>query len=237
MANIGKALAAYQRRLISGRSDFDVFADALRRNDPVGQTALSESAKRGLRLFIGSGNCRLCHSGPNFSDMEFHSTFVRPLNGGRATDAGRYAGAQLVVLDVFNARGPYSDDAEGAAARKLELLSNRPEMWGQFRTPSLRNVAATPPYMHQGQLASLDAVIQHYSDMAQTQDMGHHKQETVLRPLRLSVQEVADMKAFLESLTDDSIDPALRVQPASPSLPADESAGELRKVPNGSGPG
>lgn len=214
----GKAIAAYQRRLLSRRSAFDVFVEGLRSGDAEKLSALSASAQRGLRLFVGRGNCRLCHSGPNFTDGEFHSVRVPPLEGGLPRDPGRYRGIEKVLADPFNAAGRYSDRGEGPAAEKLRHLARKPDDWGRFKTPSLRNVALTPPYMHQGQFATLDEVLDHYSTFSRALPAGHHQQETILVALNLTPEEKADLKAFLESLTDvDVDDELLRAPPAAAS--------------------
>ncbi|MHC4948164.1 MAG: cytochrome-c peroxidase, partial [Planctomycetota bacterium] len=149
-ANVGKAIAAYERRLVTGPAPFDVFAEGLRDGDPAKLAALTPSAQRGLRLFVGAGNCRTCHTGPNFTDGEFHSIGVPPADGGLPRDAGRYDGARRVRGDPFNAAGTHSDDPDGAKAAAIRQLVVSPESWGQFKTPSLRNVALTPPYMQEG---------------------------------------------------------------------------------------
>jgi cytochrome c peroxidase len=199
--NAGKAIAAYERKLLSRHSAFDVFVEGLRSGDAEKLAALSPAAQRGLRLFIGRGNCRLCHSGPNFTDGEFHSVRVPPLEGGLPRDPGRYRGIEELLASPFNAAGRYSDQRDGPAADKLRHLARKPDDWGRFKTPSLRNVALTPPYMHQGQLATLEEVIEHYSTFSRALPPGHHQQETFLVPLQLTEQEKADLKAFLEALT------------------------------------
>lgn len=216
LANIGKALAAYQRRLISVDSPFDRFARALRDEDPAGIAALPPAAQRGLQMFIGRGQCRFCHSGPLFTDFEFHSALMKPLDGGAPRDPGRYRGLELLKADPFNAAGSFSDAPDGAAAKRLRFAAHRADQWGQFRTPSLRNVALTAPYMHQGQLATLADVVEHYSTLRDAVAMSHHKRESIPAPLNLTAQEAADLRAFLESLTDDALPPALRTRPSGP---------------------
>ena len=215
LVNAAKSIAAYETQIVSRRSPFDVFVEGLRENDAEKLAALSASAQRGLRTFIGKGECRVCHSGPNFTDGEFHSVRVAPLaDGGDAADAGRFVGAQRVMADPFNAAGKFSDDANGAGKQKLEFLANPPENWGRFKTPSLRNVALTAPYMHQGQFARLDDVIAHYSTFEGALPPGHHD-ETILKPLQLTQSERDDLRAFLEVLTDADIDPALLKAPTA----------------------
>jgi cytochrome c peroxidase len=211
-ANVGKAMAAYERLLVSRRSPFDVFAEGLRSGDSQKLDAISPAAKRGLVLFAGRANCRICHTGPNFTDGEFHNTAVPPLDGGLPRDPGRYRGADLVRDDPFGASGPYSDEPDGPTADRARRLANGPDNWGRFKTPSLRNVALTAPYMHQGQFGTLRDVIRFYSTREGAVQMDHHA-ETILVPLDLSDGEIEDLVAFLESLTDDSVPEELRRPP------------------------
>lgn len=218
--NVGKAIAAYERKLISRRAPFDRFAEGLAQDDPDKIAALSPAAQRGLRLFLGRGNCRLCHSGPNFTDGEFHSVRVADLDLPTPRDPGRYAGIPALAASEFNAASPYSDARDGQAARLLRVLERRPSDWGLFKTPSLRNVAVTPPYMHQGQFATLERVIEHYSTFEGALPAGHHDVDRTLEPLRFTPGEAADLRAFLESLTDTDIAPELLRPPPSPLIDA-----------------
>lgn len=201
-ANIGKAIAAYERRLVSRHSKFDRFAEALRAGED--SAVLSIPAQRGLKLFVGRGQCRVCHGGPNFTDGEFHNTGVPPLDAAGRTDAGRYAGIPLVLANPFNLKGRFSDDRSPNAGEKLSFLRVTPETWGQFKTPSLRNVALVAPYMHQGQFATLRDVVTFYSTRAGAGDPGSSG-ERILKPLHLSPSEIDDLIAFLESLTDEEM--------------------------------
>ena len=213
--NFGKAIAAYERKIVTEpKSPFDVFVEGIKTSDPAKRDALSPSAKRGLKLFIGEGNCRLCHTGPNFTDGEFHNTGAPPL-AGVPQDGGRFEGASKVAKNPFAATDVYSDDREGPSARKLKFMARTPETWGQFKTPSLRNVARTAPYMHQGQFATLREVIEFYSTRKGAVQIGHH-QETILVPLNLTPQQIEDLEAFLESLSGPRIAPELSVPPSSP---------------------
>ena len=204
----GKALSAYQRRLVRGDAPFDRFVAALEGGGGEGLEALSPEALDGLRLFFGRGNCTLCHSGPNFTDSEFHNNQLPTLEGGDAEDAGRYDGAQVVMESPFNAAGPHSDAPDGAAARAVRSLRRSSEAWGEFRTPSLRNLAGRAPFMHQGQFANLDEVLGFYSTLEGATVRSHH-QEQVLIPLRLSRTEERALRAFLTSLEGSAPDPAL----------------------------
>jgi cytochrome c peroxidase len=148
--NALKAIAAYERRLVSRGAPFDVFIEGLRENEPNKIAALSPSAQRGARLFVGRADCRSCHSGPLFSDGEFHDLMLPPLGGGRPSDAGRYAGIERLLGDPLRSAGPFSDAPDGERARTLERLARGPETYAQLRTPSLRNVAAPRPTCTRG---------------------------------------------------------------------------------------
>ncbi|MCC7012413.1 MAG: hypothetical protein IT454_07635 [Planctomycetes bacterium] len=192
-ANVGKCLEAYERKLVRRDAPFDAFV--------AGDAgALSPSALRGWKIFSGKGNCRSCHGGPNFSDGEFHNIGIPPLGGGRPDDPARYAGVERVKLDPFNALGEFSDERQGEAALRLETLRQTPQSFGEYRTPSLRNVALSPPYMHQGQFARLADVVHFYSTLEGVTQVGHHQEQT-LKPLELDQGEQRDLIAFLESLT------------------------------------
>ena len=212
---VGKAIAAFERRLVSRRSPFDVFVEGLREGDPAKQAALSASAKRGLKLFLGRGNCHVCHAGPTFTDGEFHDTGVPPSGAVALPDIGRLAGIQVLLEDDLGAGGPWSDDRNGPRAGLARYLAPRPEVAGQVKTPSLRNVALSAPYMHEGQLASLRDVLHYYSTLEGRRGLPA-QQERILAPLQLSEQEADDLIAFLESLTDTGIAPALLRPPAAP---------------------
>jgi cytochrome c peroxidase len=207
-----KAIAAYERLLVSRRAPFDVFVEGLREEDPGKVAALSRSAQRGARLFVGEAGCRSCHSGPTFSDGEFHDLMLPPLAGGRPDDPGRYAGLERLLREPFSSTSPHSDDPDGDKARALGRLSRGPQTYAELKTPTLRNVARTAPYMHQGQLATLDDVLRFYSTLEGQVPSGHHA-ETILVALALSETEMADLRAFLEALTDESLDPALLSPP------------------------
>ena len=143
LAQTGKALAAYERTLVSADSEFDRFAAALASGDAGAQARYPEAAKRGLALFVGKANCRLCHAGPLFSDGEFHNVGVPTLDKSPPRDAGRYAAIETVRNDPFNGAGAYSDDPKGARAGELAMLARTSDLWGEFRTPTLRNSEKT----------------------------------------------------------------------------------------------
>lgn len=194
-ANLGKAIAAYERRLVSGRAPLDDYVDALAAEDAAGLAALSAPAQRGLALFVGAAGCHFCHSGPLLTDLEFHNVGLPAPEGEIGADPGRYDGVAAVLNAEFNGLSAYSDDTEYAQI-KLQNLYQGPEHYGQFKTPSLREVAATAPYMHDGRFATLEEVVRHYNDANTEPPIGHR--EEIVVPLELADAEVADLVTFLE---------------------------------------
>ncbi|MDG1050049.1 MAG: hypothetical protein P8R46_07565, partial [Planctomycetota bacterium] len=213
----GKAMAAYQRLLVRGDAPFDRFVEGLREDDAEKVESLSPQAQRGLAMFIGKANCVLCHSGPNFTDGEFHNNALPTLHGGEARDPGRFDGAKVVAASPFNAGGPHSDDPGGPAALRVRQLRQSSEAWGEFRTPSLRNLANRAPFMHQGQFGSLEGVIEFYSELEGATGRGHH-QEQVLVALRLTTAEKADLRVFLGALEGAQADLGLLSPPSHSAL-------------------
>jgi cytochrome c peroxidase len=197
LVNYSKALAAYFRALVSQNSAFDQFVAG---ND----CAMSPAAQRGAQLFVGKARCAGCHSGPNFSDDGFHNLGV-PQIGEHvpAVDAGRFGNVGALLSSRFNAAGAYSDDpVEGA--RQLEGLAvPMPDATqGAFRTASLRGVAETEPYMHSGQFATLEQVIDFYDAGGGTPAVGTRNPR--LQPLGLTPEEKADLVQFLRSLSGEA---------------------------------
>ena len=217
IANCGKAIAAYETRLQSTESDFDVFAEGLREQDPEKLGALTHSAQRGLKLFVGQAGCRQCHSGPLFTDFEFHNIGIPTGHGGPAQDSGRHGGIAHVQNSPFSAHGPFSDEPSGRRARRTRSTIQSPEHWGAFKTPSLRNLTRTAPYMHQGQFASIEDVLAYYNTLEDMVVQDHH-QEAVLQPLDLDESQLEDLAAFLRALESPLPEAALLGVPASPLL-------------------
>ena len=192
-SNVAKSLAAYITKLDSSHAPFDDFVAG-------DKNAISASAQRGLKYFIGDGGCLRCHFGPWITDGAFHSVGVGPLDGGALKDAGRAGAIDKLKISQFTSGGIHSDDPDGIRATISKHIAKRREDWGSFRTPSLRNVAKTAPYMHAGQLATLGDVLEHYSTLENFVSADHHR-ETILEPLNLNEQQKTDLVAFLESLT------------------------------------
>lgn len=193
-SNLGKALAAWQRTLPLMPSAFDHYAAQLQDTPDVQQRdSLSRDEINGLRLFLGKAQCINCHNGPLFTNNAFHNTAVLSAPGVLPAP-GRSQGLRLAQADPFNCLGVYSD-ADPAQCQELRFARGGDEMIGAQRTGSLRNLAYTAPYMHAGQLATLDAVIDHYN-RARVAVVGHNE----AKPLALRAVEKRQLKAFLNSL-------------------------------------
>jgi len=192
-ANIGKAIAAFERTLLPTASRFDEYVAALVSGDSKGKALLDDEEIRGLRLFIGAANCTQCHNGPLLTNNEFHNTGVLSATGERP-DKGRAAGVREVIDDPFNCLGEFSDDTQRRCP-ELEFVRTGPELVGAVRTPSLRNVEFTAPYMHKGQVATLMEVLVHYNEAPDAM-IGHNEAE----PLGLSSRELRQLEAFLNTL-------------------------------------
>ena len=210
-ANLGKAIAAYEKSLRPARSRLDDWLDAVVAGRPA--TGLDAQEVRGLRLFIGKGQCVSCHNGPLFTDQQFHNTGVAQRDG-RAPDRGRAAAVDGVGRDEFNCLGPFSDARPSQCDELGFMVTQDPRLEGAFKTPGLRGVALRPPYMHAGQLASLEDVVRHYveaplaavgrSELAQARQPagGAGPGHDLRQPIRLSPAEQQDLVAFLQTLSE-----------------------------------
>lgn len=207
-ANVGKAIAAYERLLRPRETRFDRFVNSLTMDPCAGAetsptgASLSETEIRGLRLFLDEERtlCLRCHNGPLLSNQSFHHVATE-IGAGGQTEFGRFLGIQAVLVDPFNCLGPYSDAAASDCAA-LRFL-NRDHVvaeTGKFRTPTLRGLARTAPYMHDGRFATLEEVIEHYRDPPMEEGRRHE-----LLPLDLDPEDVKAMVAFLETL-DGAVD-------------------------------
>ena len=196
LVDVGKALAAYQETLVTGRTPFDEFRDALAGNKPSDYPA---AAQRGLKTFVGKGNCSTCHFGPNFTNGEFADTGVPFFVGKGKVDPGRHEGIKRLKANPFNLLGRFNDDASKRTAVGTRHVELQHRNFGEWRVPSLRNVALTAPYMHNGSLTTLRDVVKHYSEL--NEERLHADGERILKPLRLTEAEVDDLVMFLESLS------------------------------------
>ena len=194
-----KAIGAFVRTLRSERTSFDQYRDAVVNNDAEAQKDYPESAKRGLKLFLGEANCRACHFGPNFSNKEFHDTGRPFFTGVGQVDPGRYTGIKRVRSDPYNLLGIFAEKPSQSDKAKTANVKLSQDNWGQWRTPSLRNLKNTAPYMHDGSLATLRDVIDAYADIDTARL--HASGEALLKPLQLDSQQRNDLVDFLLSLS------------------------------------
>ena len=199
--NVGKALAAFQETLTSGRTPFDHFREALAKNAPPSSWTYSEAAQRGVKLFIGKAGCTHCHSGPNFTNGEFYGTGLSRHAPQGKPDPGRAAGVRLALDSRFNLLGPYNDDTSGAAAThtRKALLEKSDAGTAEFKVPSLRNLFLTSPYGRDGSIDTLADVVRHYTRLDPARL--HAKDGRPGKPLNLSAAEQSDLVVFLESLS------------------------------------
>ncbi len=200
-ANLGKIIAAYVETQRSGQTSFDRFRDALAVDDLATAANYPKDAQRGLQLFLGEGRCSFCHSGPNFSNSEFHDAGVPYFLAEGGVDEGRHAGILALQSSPFTLNSAYSDDPEKTGAWAVRNVRFNHANFGMFRVPSLRRVMHTAPYMHDGSLPDIAAVLDHYN----TIDMErlHSDGEAILRPLNMSQDQLDDLAAFLATLSDD----------------------------------
>ncbi len=175
--NVAKAIAAFERSLVSHNAPFDRYLGG-------NESAISEAAVLGMRIFYGKGNCSRCHSGPNFSDGKFHNTGVAGDDPGRS-QMDRTGEFQTTPYPFFHTQRA-------------------------FKTPGLRNIEMTSPYMHNGSEGSLEDVIEFYN--AGGRDRESYGLSLDVRPLGLSKEEKAGLLAFLQSLSS----PVLVVAPKLP---------------------
>jgi cytochrome c peroxidase len=199
--NIGKSIAAYERRIQYGASRFDRYVDALMKTGRAPKNVLSSEETAGLQLFLGKANCTQCHNGPLLTNNEFHNTGVAA-GAASEPDHGRMAGARAVLGDEFNCKSKWSDAKPEQCAELDFIVTDSLELERAFKVPSLRNVADRAPYMHAGQLASLDDVVAHYNN-APAAPTGH----TELKPLKMTATEVRQLTAFLRTLSGGTAAP------------------------------
>jgi cytochrome c peroxidase len=179
--DISRALASYVRSILSGNSPYDRFIIGNRK-------ALSTEQQAGLQIFRGKGNCTACHVGPTFTDERLHNTGVAWRSIGFTSVAQRFSAA-LADLKVCATPGCETAVSGGFA----DPGAGR----GDFKTPTLREVARTSPYMHDGSLASLEEVVKFY-------DEGGRPNPTIdpeIHPLHLTAEQKRALVAFLKSLS------------------------------------
>ena len=210
LVDAAKALAAFQATLVSPRTPFDSFRDALLAGDQEGAARYPLAARRGLKIFIGAGNCSACHFGPRFTNGEFGDVGIPFFTGPGEVDPGRLGGIARLAGSPFNLLGRHNDDPSGASAVRTRHVQRLHGNFGEFRVPSLRQVGRSGPYMHNGHFATLEDVVRHYSEVSP--DRLHSDGVPLVRPLALAPGQNADLVAFLRSLVAEP-------PPRPPALP------------------
>jgi cytochrome c peroxidase len=204
--NFGKAIQAYMRLIISRDAPFDRYV--------AGDTAaINQSAKNGLKLFVGKAGCVACHAGPHFSDDDFHVSGLAPEGPHiNPAETGREGAIPIILANPFNADGAYSDDT---TTGRLDGLAPTAEAKGKWRTKGLRQANKTAPYMHTGQLGTLREVVEFYNAGGHESGFVGVKDEK-MKPLNLTEQEINDLVAFLETLTGEPVPEELRTDTSAP---------------------
>jgi cytochrome c peroxidase len=201
LANTGKALATFERQLVSRNAPIDRYIAG-------DYSALSNPAKRGLKLFIGKAACIDCHSGPLLSDQKFHNTGVPQIGPNLPrTDNGRYDDLARTLPNAFNGAGKYSDD-QALGIAKLAGMELDENLKGLFRTSTLRQIDRTGPYMHTGALTTLEDVVRFYNTGGGDSNFAGTK-SAAMAPLLLTPDEEGDLIEFLRSLTGEPPPPEL----------------------------
>ena len=200
-ANIGKSIAAFEETILSEKSSFDEFSGKLTTTETMldlsEKYSMSSAAIRGLKLFVGRAHCIDCHSGPSLSDGEFHQSFLEPVIPG--SDRGRASGIKKLKQNDFNGNSRFND-SDKTKKNKMQYVYESTEFRGQYKTPGLRNVSETSPYMHTGQFKTLTEVVEYYNNISDRIDPKGH-QEVLLKSLNLSKREIYYLVEFLKSLT------------------------------------
>ncbi len=221
-ANMGKAIAAYERKILPGASRFDEYVDAVTRDDChferseksqfwlarfLATTArndnqaecpneiFSEDERAGLKLFIGKAGCVKCHNTPLFSDDEFHNTGI-PQHAETEHDLGRAEGVVENFQDEFKCWSEFSDDEKRDCPQLRYMQARAGSLVGAFKTPSLRKTQFVAPFMHNAWYTTLREILDHYN-RAPAARIG----ETELKPLHLNETELRQLEAFLLTLT------------------------------------
>ena len=197
-ANIGKAIAAYERTLLPSPAKFDRYVAGLQIGEPEVEITASEIAGARLFLNIEKTQCLQCHNGPLLTNGEFHNIGSGNFSG-KHLDFGRSIGLRAVMMDEFNCLGPYSDAQQQECRELLYLnMDSHLPLRGAFKVPSLRSLERTGPYFHDGRFETLREVLQFYNAPPSPDIVGPHE----LRPMNMSEDQLSDLEAFLRLLSN-----------------------------------
>jgi cytochrome c peroxidase len=203
-ANFGKAIAAYERTVNRNEAPFD--QDVIRFLGAVQEgQAEKDPAWLGLKTFMRKGQCILCHKGTMLSDDQFHNIGVADASDSRRGVAAPTAANSLLTW-TFNSSGPYSDAPSGLESGRLQRLGSdlrekAAELEGAFKTPTLRNVELTAPYMHTGDLKTLEDVVELYNKGGEAAGSYAGTLSQSIAPLELTAEEKAALVKLLKSMT------------------------------------
>lgn len=192
--NIGRAIAAYESKLQPAPGRFDRYVSSLLHPVPDTETpSLTADEIAGIRLFISEekGQCLRCHNGPLLTNFDFQATSV-PQN---SVDTGRQEGIRKALKDEFNCLSKHNQSPANSCQELNYAKQSGIELERAFKVPTLRNIADTAPYMHEGQFETLEEVMRYYNHAAPAP--GQHGE---LSPLRLFPHELKQITAFLKTL-------------------------------------
>jgi cytochrome c peroxidase len=199
MESLGMAIASYERTLNSANSAFDLWYYG---KDPQ---ALDAKAQRGFTLFTGKANCSSCHvvtaEHALFTDNSLHNTGIGYAAAmGKTEDAQRVQVAPGVYVDVAAQLIDSVSEIKPNDLGRYEITQNPDDRW-KYKTPSLRNISLTAPYMHNGSLGTLRQVIEFYNKGG----VVNENLDPLIKPLNLTSQDMDDLEAFLNALTGDNV--------------------------------
>ena len=201
MVNVAKSIASFETTILPPRAPIDDFVETFSESPTDAVNMLTAQEEEGLRLFIGEGNCHFCHFGPLFSNSEFHNIGLGHREWLNDADIGRYDGITKLQNSPFNAAGQWSDSPQGEKALRLPRLTQTSEHLGQYKTPTLRQLTSSAPYMHGGHFDDLQSVIMHYINADETPLYGH--MEEIIIPQTWTMDQVDALISFLLLLSNE----------------------------------
>jgi len=227
--NFAKAIAAYEYTLVSRGSDFDLWIA-----DGPASTRIPDSARRGAKLFVSKAGCVECHNTPLFSDGQFHNVGAPQVGPDVPTVAecvegsvcdcvkginclpwGAWDGLAKLKANKFRRDSVWSDDPTDTSRSAWYDLALTDDLKGAWRTPSLRDVALTGPYMHDGAFTTLEEVVWFYN-LGGASAGGVGTRSVQISPLQLTDGEIADLVAFLQTLNGAPLPASLVTAPVLP---------------------
>ncbi len=199
MITVGQAIASYERSLNSANSAFDRWFFGKQKN------GMGISAQRGFQLFNGKAGCSSCHTIDNksalFTDNQLHNTGIGYQKSMQKTsEKYKIQIAPGVIIEVDNNNVTSVSEAKTNDLGRYEISQNPQDRW-KYKTPSLRNINLTAPYMHNGSISTLEQVVRFYNQGG----VANENLDPLIRPLNLSEKEINDLVGFLKSLTGSNI--------------------------------